>query len=408
MFFRRFGPMLIGLAFFYLTILGMKPLTAYVSDHLWLNQPGTIEAIGRKAHTEVMLGNLLQAKALVTPDILPFYGSSELETGFEFNPMNVFSHRHAGFTPFIVGRGSVQSLVNLLNLAGQENLQGRKLIFTFSPDWFAQRKGLDNDRLAMNSSPLHIYQTMLSPSLAPELKREIAQRILEIPGVLNEDPFLQNYLQAYITPGNWSQMKVLSYRPQAEIECAALEIQDALKVRDLIQEARSQEVKPVPPDKIEIPWDTLVKQSEQRGKALISNNLNILDTLYPKQVKPGAQGSWSKLKLYPSKEYDDFDLMLRVLQQKGVKPLFVLIPANGQWADYAGFPPQERKDYYQRIRSMIQAKGFTLADFSSKEYEPYFMQDSWHLGVKGWAEVDAVIDQYVHFDGGATSVSVKS
>lgn len=402
MFVRRFGPITIGLILFFLTILGMKPITEYVSNILWLKQPGIIEAIGLKARSEVLLGNLLQAKALDTPDVLPLYGSSELGTGFEFNPTHVFAHRQSGFTPFIIGRGSVQSLVNLLNLAGQDRLQGRKLVFTFSPDWFSERKGLANDRLAMNSSPLHIYQTMLDSNLPPELKREIAQRILEIPEVLQDDPFLHNYLQTYIAQGSWAIITRLCYLPQAEIECAALEIQDAVKIRDVVYDVKSEDAIPVFNNKnkakqagLDDSWDKLLKQSEQRGKALISNNLNILDTLYPKHTEPGSKESWSKLKLYPSKEYEDFDLMLRVLQQKGAKPLFVLIPANGRWADYAGFSQQERKDYYQRIRSIIQEKGFTVADFSSKEYEPYFMQDTWHIGLKGWAEVDQAIEQYV-------------
>ncbi|AHF08684.1 D-alanyl-lipoteichoic acid biosynthesis protein DltD [Desulfitobacterium metallireducens] len=396
MFIRRFGPILLGFLLFGLTLVGMKPLTEYVCNQLWLNHPGTIEAVGRRAYDEVMLGNVLQAKALATPEVLPFYGSSELGTGFEFNPSTLFNQRDEGFKPFIIGRGSVQSLVNILNLAGQDHLQGRKMVFTFSPDWFAERHGLENDRLAMNSSPLHIYQTMLSPSLPAELKREIAQRILDIPQVLQDDPFLEQYLQAYKAPGMFSQIKRIAYWPQAEIECAALEVQDALKIRYLLNVVKEHPSIPVSPEIANQPWNTVIKKSEQRGKALISNKLNILDSLYEKTTKPETKKAWSILKLYPSKEYDDFDLMLRVLQQKGVKPLFVLIPANGLWADYAGFSPQERQDYYQRMRSMIQAKGFEIADFSSQEYEPYFMQDMWHIGTKGWAEVDKVINQYVH------------
>lgn len=352
MFFRRFGPILIGLMLFFLTILGMKPLTEFAANHLWLNRPGMVETLGMKEHSEVMLGSLVQAKALSTPDILPFYGSSELGTGFEFNPVNVFNYRQDGFKPFIVGRGSVQSLVNLLNLAGEDNLQGRKIVFTFSPDWFSERKGLTNDFLAMNSSPLHIYQAMLNPSLSPELKSRIAQRILEIPEVLKDDPLLKDYLQAYITPGYWSKMKAIGYWPLAQIECAGLEIQDAINVKYVVAETKSKKnaEAQASSEKLNLPWDTIVKQSEQRGKTLITNNLNLLDTLYAKHTGPGKKGSWSKLKFYPSKEYDDFDLMLKILQQKKARPLFVLIPVNGPWADYAGLPSQERQEYYQRIR----------------------------------------------------------
>lgn len=395
-FFRRFSPMLVGLALFFLTILGMKSMTEFISDHLWLNQPGMIEDIGRRVHWEILLGNILQSKALATTDIVPFYGSSELETGFEFNPTNVFRRSQTGFVPFIIGRGSVQSLVNILNLASQEHLQGRKLILSFSPDWFAERNGLENNSLAMNSSTLHIYQMMLSPSFPPDLKRDVAERILEIPEVMKDDPLLQRYLQAYTTSGYWAKMKLLGYWPAAEIQCAALEVQDVLSVRDLVKKIKPHEFLQTAKEKSEVSWNTLLKRSELRGESLISNDLNILDTLYSKYTKPGMKGSWSRLKLYPSEEYNDFNLMLRVLKEKGAKPLFVLIPANGRWADYAGFSPQERKDYYRRIRSMIQDNGFSVADFSSKEYELYFMQDPWHIGLKGWAEVDWAIEQFVH------------
>ncbi|MDR3584945.1 MAG: D-alanyl-lipoteichoic acid biosynthesis protein DltD [Desulfosporosinus sp.] len=394
--FRRFGLMLISLALFFLTILGMKSMTEIISNHLWLNQSGMIEAIGKGAHWETLMGNILQSKALATTDIVPFYGSSELGTGFEFNPTNVFGRRQTGFVPFIIGRGSVQSLVNILNLAGQDHLQGRKLILSFSPDWFAERKGLENKSLAMNSSKLHIYQMMLSPSFPPDLKREVAQRILEMPEVMKDDPLLKSYLQAYTTSGYWAKSKVLWYWPMAELQCAALEVQDVLSVRDLVKKVKPYDFIQVTKEKSKVSWNTLLKRSELRGKSLISNDLNILDALYPKYMKPGMKDSWSRLKLYPSKEYDDFNLMLRVLKEKGAKPLFVIIPANGRWADYVGFSPQERKDYYRRIRLMIKDNGFSVADFSAKEYEPYFMQDPWHIGLKGWAEVDSAINKFVH------------
>jgi D-alanine transfer protein len=185
------------------------------------------------------------------------------------------------------------------------------------------------------------------------------------------------------------------YWPKAEIECAALEMQDALNIRYLLKDVKDQPIEPISKDMANAPWNKVIKRSEERGRSQISNNLNILDTLYQKNISASKE-PWTKLKLYPSKEYDDFDLMLRVLEQKGVKPLFVLIPANGRWADYAGFSAQERRDYYQRIRGMIQARGFEVADFSSKEYEPYFMQDTWHIGLKGWAEVDQVIEKFVN------------
>lgn len=394
---RRFGPMVIGVVIFALTIVFMRPLTESIVDQMWLKDSENIEAIGLNPEPEVLYGSILQAKAIRTEGVVPFYGSSELGTGFEFNPTKVFANKPTGFTPFIVGRGSVQSLVNVLNLASQDGLRGKKLVFTFSPDWFAAKNGLTSERLAMNSSALHVYQIILDPRLPQDLKKEIAQRVLEVPDVIKDYPDLKLLLETYLSQDWGSTVKKVGLWPLAEVKLAALEIQDARKVHPLLEKALQKDKDPSEsPPGTRVVWDKLLDRSVLRGHNLITNDLNILDSSYALHTESRKKESWKNLKLYPSKEYQDFELLLRILEDKGAEPLFVLIPANGRWADYAEFPLSERQDYYQRVRGMIQAHRFQIADFSDKEYEIYFMQDPWHLGLKGWAEVNKVIDEFVH------------
>ena len=394
---RRIGPMVMAVVLFAVTIVFMRPLTENIIDKVVLKKPGDIEIIGLNPGTEVFSGSILQSKALRTEGVVPFYGSSELGTGFEFNPTKVFANKPTGFAPFIIGRGSVQSLVNALNLAPYEGLKGKKLVFTFSPDWFSVKNGLTSERLAMNSSALHVYQTLLDPKLSGDMKKEIAQRVLELPEVIKDYPDLQLLLETYQSD-DWSSMtKRIGLWPLAEVKLAALEIQDARRVRDVLQyskEKAAEATKNSPNPRLA--WDKLLDRSVHRGQELISNDLNILDSSYPSQIEPGKKGSWKNLRLYPSKEYQDFELLLRLLEEKGADPLFVLIPANGRWADYADFSPKERQDYYQRVRGTIKKHGFKIADFSDREYEKYFMQDPWHIGLKGWAEIDKAIDDFVH------------
>lgn len=391
--------MVIGIVLFALTIVFMRPLTESIIDNVWLKDRENIEAVGLNPEPEVLYGSILQSKAIRTDGIVPFYGSSELGTGFEFNPTKVFANKPTGFTPFMVGRGSVQSLVNVLNLASQEGLKGKKLVFTFSPDWFAAKNGLTSERLAMNSSALHVYQIILDTKLPRDLKKEIAQRVLEVPEVIKDYPDLKLLLETYLSEGWGSTAKKVALWPLAEVKLAALEIQDARQVQPLLQKAK-QKAKGHPegstPTDPSVAWDKLLDRSVHRGQDLITNDLNILDSSYASHAESGKKGSWKNLKLYPSKEYQDFELLLRILEDKGAEPLFVLIPANGRWADYADFPVGERKAYYQRVRGMIQDHGFQVADFSDKEYEKYFMQDPWHIGLKGWAEVDKAIDAFVN------------
>lgn len=96
-----------------------------------------------------------------------------------------------------------------------------------------------------------------------------------------------------------------------------------------------------------------------------------------------------------SLEYDDFQLMLDILKEAGAKPLFVIIPVNGAYYDYTGFPQKGRQDYYNRIKQQISESGFTYADYSDHEYDPYFMRDTIHIGWKGWVYLDEDMQKFL-------------
>ena len=76
--------------------------------------------------------------------------------------------------------------------------------------------------------------------------------------------------------------------------------------------------------------------------------------------------------------------------------MFVIVPMNGRWADYTGFPLVERQTYYQRVQPDGPQQGFQVADFSGHEYDLYFLKDIMHLGWKGWVDVDEAMDHFVH------------
>ena len=39
---------------------------------------------------------------------------------------------------------------------------------------------------------------------------------------------------------------------------------------------------------------------------------------------------------------------------------------------------------------------YSLADFSSHEYDKYFMDDQSHPSEKGWLEFDEALDKFIH------------
>lgn len=83
-----------------------------------------------------------------------------------------------------------------------------------------------------------------------------------------------------------------------------------------------------------------------------------------------------------------------VCRETDITPLIVSIPVNGRWYDWTGFPKEDREGYYKNIREICQEYQVELADFSDKEYEPYFLKDIMHLGWKGWVYLDEAVYEF--------------
>ncbi|MDR3587466.1 MAG: D-alanyl-lipoteichoic acid biosynthesis protein DltD [Desulfosporosinus sp.] len=397
---KRLRPLLIAFLLFCLTILYTGEITQIVANHFWLT-PGVIETVGLAPpkDQEVLLGSIFQRKAMETGDVLPIYGSSELETGHAFNPTRVFANRPTRFTPFIIGRGSCQTLVHILNIAADHDINDKKIVITFSPDWYEDLHGLSNDRLAMNSSPLKVYDVLFNPTLSRQLKDRILLRISDLPQVVNDDYLLHEYLAAYRS-SNWkSTLQCLFLWPVARLEYASLQVQDARDVKRTTSELDRRMVtelaSPTPDQPIN--WEKLDKLAVTEAQTNMQNNLNIADNLYAQYDRPNIKDSQKGVnKLTPSVEYDDLQLMLDLLHENHVKALFVMIPYNGLFRDYTGLSSVIRQAYYAKISQIIQGGGFQFVNLSSHEKELYFMQDASHLGWKGWAELDQVLDDFYH------------
>ena len=412
----RLGPILIALVLFVGTLFGMGSVSEWTLKTFFF-KPGVIQAMASSQNESVFQGTILQKAVLNSPDILPLYGSSELSARSEFHPSEVFNEKPTGWIPFLIGRGGSQDLVHTLSLASQgDNLKGKKIAIILSAQWFTPT-GIDQAYLAQNFSPLQTYKILYSSSLKPEYKKEIATRLQQFPGLLDDYPILQRNL--IYTQESDSQLtsKKIAYWMLGHVELSALELKDAVKTVRFIRElspaavqksaeagslstskemGRASDINPRSAEE----WSALRQAAENKGKALTSNNqLGILDSYYQQYVQPNlakSAGMESGAKLYPSPEYTDLELLMNILKDYEAEALFVIVPVNGLWYDYLSFPGQERKAYYQRTEKMIQDYGFQVANFGNHEYEKYFLQDVMHIGWKGWVYVDEAMDRFYH------------
>jgi len=376
------------LAFFVLFILVIIP-DRWIESLIPRNR---ISQAATELNPVMFQGKYIQQKMLADSRYLPIYGSSELARLDRFNPANYFQEVHEGFTPFLVGRGGTESLIHFLNFSEHmDQLKGKKIVFVLSPQWF-NPQGADESHFVPNYSSLQGYDFAFNKQVDPEVKKMAIKRLLTYSSVKN-DPILSTLYKSEITNNPWIKREAIALRPVAVIYRHLLAKKDLYyslagglsRNRDLTPKVRNKS------------WSQLAQYAEQYGaKRATNNHFYIVNSQYnkikgflPSNKNKDINRSYGK-----SIEYGDFQLVLDILKQSGAKPLFISVPVNGPYYDYTGFPKEGRIAYYTRIKQQIEAEGFPVADFSSHEYDPYFMKDTIHIGWKGWVYTDQAIKQF--------------
>ena len=121
-------------------------------------------------------------------------------------------------------------------------------------------------------------------------------------------------------------------------------------------------------------WNALLKQADASGDAACTTN------------------DFSQA----DEEYADLACFLRVCREAGLEPLVTILPVHGAWYDREGVAHAERQAYYERIRGLCDDAGAAYADFSSCEYEKYFLCDTVHPGWRGWVRIEQAFYDFVH------------
>lgn len=387
-----------ALVLFVLTITNLGAGIKLFAEKVTL-KPGMVEAMGVNPEFDTFQGSLLQQEAVNTPGVFPIYGSSEMSMINDYHPAKVLTPE-TGVTPFLIGKGGTQTIINVLNLASLEDLKGKKVAVFLSPQWFGPG-GIPQSTFEGNFSALHAYEVLFSPDLSPNLKRQIAERILNFPGAYKEFPYLKKMLENEVNPTFKTEAnQIVDWLP-ARMEYSALEVQDYLKMRSQVKKLTADQVAMYSAKEKNPPvmkWDKLRDEAKADAIKSTDNNPFRMDNkFYQEYLLPRLKGKNNDDKnslLSTSPEYDDLKLLMQVLKEKGAEPLFVIIPMNGRWYDYSGLDQSQREQCYQQLAKLIQEQGYPLADFSSHEYEDYYLKDLWHLAWKGWVDVDQKLYEF--------------
>lgn len=356
--------------------------------------------------TEKITGTWLVSQGAAQDGSLLILGSSELKTtDILTHPANFFAG--SGIQVDLVGRGSCQSIIHAMLIGSQgSSLQGRKIVLITAPQSYVP-EGIASDLFMANYSQEQLLNILLDDTLPDEIKTYLAGRVQALfdryaadTGTRPQDGTAGDVLSAAWAEGRTGALEL----PYAALSRWMLETRDLVDARACIAENEAPELpegRPeLPEGSLDFDWDAWERAAmEQAAEMATNNSFTMQDSYYATYIGARLEqqaGQDVGLSYAQSPEYDDLRCLLELCRLRDLEVLFVHVPMHGGWYDYTGFPAEERAVYYENVRQIVsQYENVELLDLTGREYEPYFLCDTMHLGWKGWLAVDrAIVDFY--------------
>lgn len=307
-------------------------------------------------------------------------------------PQKVFGESVSGVDMTYVGEAFDQSLWQAIAAgAYAPAAKNRKVVLMLSPQWFFKGNG-QQSKLSSKFS-YQLYKGFLeNDSIGDDTKAYVRQR-LEMLGVdgtqiaaANDDTFVD------------------------AINDAAYQFSNDLRIRSKIDALVKGSPKNSPTRSTGKPtgepdWDALLSDAQAQGEQSCTNNdYGIHDAYWDKNSQYKSEQNQDFV--HADDEWADFQCLLKVCKEAGFEPLVVILPMHGGWYDEMGVTSDIRAQFYDQARSLCDEAGVAYADFSSCEYEKYFLCDTVHPGWIGWVRIEHAVYDFVNgqdnaFLGGA-------
>ncbi|HCM86268.1 MULTISPECIES: D-alanyl-lipoteichoic acid biosynthesis protein DltD [Enterococcus] len=385
--FGIFGPIL--LATVLLVLLFFSPFKINSND------PKLIKAASSSMAGNVLRGNSITKEALSTDNYVPFFGSSELSRISPFHPSVLAEKYDRGYTPFLMGAPGTQSLTQFMMMQSLGNeLKDRKVVFIISPQWFV-KQGIKRDYFDAYYSPEQTLNWLLNLKKVQASDQYLAHRLTHY-GVVKKDERLERMLDA-VMDGQLPDKTDITF---SKLKLNMLEREDELfSTIGMIskQDAIDKNVSALPENYDQHELNTLANRSGKR--ATEGNEFGIQQRFYKQRIKPhmnllaDSQKNWD---YRYSPEFSDFQLALDQLAKEHTDALFIIPPVNGRWAKFTGLSDEMLQQFSNKIKYQLTSQGFTnIADYTNQQNTPYFMQDTIHLGWKGWLAADQKVAPFL-------------
>ena len=272
-----------------------------------------------------------------------------------------------------------------------QQMQGKQAVYVISPQWFV-KQGEDSAAFKYYFSQAQALTWLQTAGNTPT-DRYAAKRLLQ----MNVSSALTGYLKKISKGEKLSD----GDRNMIGLRLDFINHQDALFAD--FQLGNNYEKKILPKTKIlpqpynEQKLDSLA--DKLATKQTTNNPFGIDNAFYKQRVAKHVKqlaGSQKSFDYTSSPEYGDFELALQQFAKTKTNVLFVIPPVNEKWAKYTGLDMNMYQDAVAKIRYQLTSQGFTnIADFSRDGGKEHFMQDTIHLGWRGWLAMDKKVNHFL-------------
>ena len=322
----------------------------------------------------------------ITPKTLVLLGSSELTTTIneDYHPKKIFNYED--FNIMQIGVGNSQNIIHAATIGSIGNdIRNNEIVMIQSIQWFDNKNGILKDAFLSRISNEHVYNTIANDKISKETKEKFINRVIELSStnkVLNKK--YRSYKKYFVEEqGNFITgefLKLDNYFYK-------------LKNKYEFFKNKGRENYPLSGEKTpDYNWKELDEKVTEQAKERTNNNdYQIDNTYYDKYIKTKydqLKNSSKNTKYDESKEYDDLDILLSIVKDLNLNMKFAILPANGKWSDYIGIDSEKRRVAYNNLKEIAKKNNIEVMDYSSKEYEEYYMYDAMHLGWRGWIDFE--------------------
>ena len=322
----------------------------------------------------------------ITPKTLVLLGSSELTTTIneEYHPKKIFNYED--FNIMQIGTGYSQNIIHAATIGSIGNdIRNNEIVMIQSIQWFDNKNGILKDAFLSRISNEHVYNTIANDKISKETKEKFINRVIELSStnkVLNKK--YRSYKKYFVEEqGNFITgefLKLDNYFYK-------------LKNKYEFLKNKGRENYPLSGKKTpDYNWKELDEKVTEQAKERTNNNdYQIDNTYYDKYIKTKydqLKNSSKNTKYDESKEYDDLDILLSIVKDLNLNMKFAILPANGKWSNYTGIDSEKRQVAYNNLKEIAKKNNIEVMDYSSKEYEEYYMYDAMHLGWRGWIDFE--------------------